>query len=240
MNRDELYEKVQPLLHTIVSQYAVTTPVAFEELESVAQMGAIAALDRYKPESGVPFHLYARHRIRGAILDYLRELDYTSRDARRHCHTIDRVQQALEQRFMRNVTSAEIAEELGITVNKLDERRLAVSPAVSIESFNQPEQKRTNATTWQPSSGPAPQHGQVEWEQIGRLLEDVQLTLPPRYRRILEMYYLQEITMLEIGKIMGVNESRISQIVKEALRRLREQMHGRGFTSSEQLLPRAA
>jgi RNA polymerase sigma factor FliA len=200
--------------------------VPFEDLVQAGMVGLIDALNKFDTEKNVKFPSYAKFRIRGAILDSLRELDWSPRDLRRKSRQIDTVLQKLQTELGRTASESELAKALGLSLLEFHEltneiRGLEVS---SLQGETNEEGQETDLA--QNIPGPADEDPLtlcVEGEQKERL-ERAIAKLPEREQQVLMLYYQQELTMREVGDLMGVGESRVSQIHSLAVKHLRAVM----------------
>jgi RNA polymerase sigma factor for flagellar operon FliA len=198
----------------------VPAQVEIAELISVGVLGLIDAAGRYKPALGVPFDAFARRRIHGAMLDALRGLDWAPRSARKLRRDLDSAISRLRHELGREPNDAEIAAALDFTepeyVRALDQLRsvevAVVRQAAIGEGINELE------LAVDPSEGP---HARLERSELRSMLGDAIRELPERERQILALYYEEELTLAEIGEVIGVGESRVSQLRTQAIARLR-------------------
>ncbi|MBI4873340.1 MAG: FliA/WhiG family RNA polymerase sigma factor [Acidobacteria bacterium] len=212
-------------------------PVAVE-LDDLVQAGTLGLLDacrKYKPERGVAFNAYAKHRIRGAILDNLRELAPTTRSLREKKRKLSEASDQLTASLQREPTEEELSERVGLSVEKcrdtIREIRQASSPAVSMDGCGEdggramqyagPEESRPDMLAMQ--------------GEKAALLGNVLRELPVRHRRVLLLYYREGKLMREIGRVMGVQESRVSQIHSAALAQLRKSLQKAGVRSPREV-----
>lgn len=200
--------------------------VPFEDLLQAGMVGLIDALNKFDTEKQVKFASYAKFRIRGAILDSLRELDWSPRDLRRKSRQIDTVMQKLQTELGRTASEPEMAKALGLTLQEFHEltneiRGLEVS---SLQGEMNEDGQETDLA--QNIPGPVDEDPLtlcVEGEQNERLHRAI-AKLPEREQQVLMLYYQQELTMREVGELMGVGESRVSQIHSLAMKHLRAVM----------------
>src|SRR5580700_4744271 len=188
--------------------------VPFEDLLHAGIVGLSDALNKFDTEKNVRFASYAKFRIRGAILDSLREMDWSPRDLRRKSRQIDTVVQKLQLELGRTVSEPEIAKELGLSLrelhNLLNEIRGLEIGSLQCECAD--DGQETDLA--QSIAGPPdrdPLTLCLAGEQKQRL-EKAIARLPEREQQVLMLYYQQELTMREVGELMGVGESRVSQI----------------------------
>jgi RNA polymerase sigma factor for flagellar operon FliA len=220
--RDRLVMEHVGLVKSVAARLATRVPAQVEiaELISVGVLGLIDAAGRYKPALGVPFDAFARRRIHGAMLDALRGLDWAPRSARKLRRDLDSAISRLRHELGREPNDAEIAAALDFTepeyVRALDQLRsvevAVVRQAAIGEGINELE------LAVDPSEGP---HARLERSELRSMLGDAIRELPDRERQILALYYEEELTLAEIGEVIGVGESRVSQLRTQAIARLR-------------------
>ncbi len=232
--RDALIVKHLPLVKAIASRIRDNLPVQVEvdDLIHAGILGLFDAVNKYNPEKKVVFRLYAKHRIRGSILDSLRQLDWASRDLRKRFKSIEAITQKLAQQLGGAPTEGQIAKEMGVTEDQFRKMKS--------ELYN------AGLSSGQPHRVERPDHGSfVEStetndrrpdqlfadRELRSILERVISTLPPRYQRVVTLYYDYERTMKQIGDELGVNESRVSQIHKTALEKLGVALRSLGYGS---------
>lgn len=206
-----------------------------KDLVQAGNVGLVHAINSYTAESGVPFEIYARFRIRGEMLDTLRKLDAASRTLRMWQRRIRRT--ALEMQFdlKREPTEEEISRQLGIELCRLRQKNLDIRLAHAVTRSIQPTEQMEEAGNEQPGpyeSRPDSLQSACERRKIVSFAVN---QLPERPRQIILMYYQQEYTMREIGQILRLDESRISQIHKVALRRIAESLRLSGIKSAHDL-----
>jgi RNA polymerase sigma factor for flagellar operon FliA len=200
--------------------------VDLNDLEGAAVIGLLDAADRYDPARGVSFKTYAEQRIRGAVLDSLRKQDWAPRILRQKLRAVEQAARRLESRLGRVPGELEICEELGITLAELHRRWSAARALVpvsleeyashTVEGDLEPQQ----IPCW-PGGVRHDPFAAIEEEEVRDLLARAIAALPKRERLVLSLYYYDELSMREIARILGVNESRVSQQHSAALRRLR-------------------
>jgi RNA polymerase sigma factor for flagellar operon FliA len=188
------------------------------DLTQAGVLGLLDAAEKFDQAKGVRFRTYAELRIRGAILDSLRSLDWVPRSLRRQRRELQRAESRLEAKLGRRPTEEELASEMELSVADLDATRERVR-RVELASFGAESFDRVAALTIDPLS-PDP-HELLERHEIENLLARAIERLPARERLVLTLYYHEELTMKEVGGILGVNESRVSQIHSKAVSRLR-------------------
>jgi len=221
--RDRLVMQHVGLVKSLASRLAQRVPAQVEisELISVGVLGLIDAAGRYKPSLGVPFDAFARRRIHGAMLDALRELDWAPRSLRKARREVDGAIAQLRHELGREPGHDEIAASLRVSEPEydrlLDQLRSADLAVVrqanaTIEGRNELE------VAVDTSEGP---HAHLERAELREMLARAIGQLPDRERQILALYYEEELTLAEIGQVIGVGESRVSQLRTQAIARLR-------------------
>jgi RNA polymerase sigma factor for flagellar operon FliA len=201
----------------------VPAQVEVNELIGVGMIGLIDAARRYQPSLGVPFEAFARRRIHGAMLDTLRGLDWAPRAVRKMRRDVDAAIAVLRHSLRRAPDDAEIAAELHVS-NEEYARMLDQIRAVELASVRQSASDREGGmldVAIDPDEGP---HAHLEREELRRHLAGAIRELPERERQILSLYYEQELTLAEIGAVIGVGESRVSQLRTQAVARLRARL----------------
>jgi RNA polymerase sigma factor for flagellar operon FliA len=222
--RDRLVMEHVPLVKTLAQRLAQRLPAQVEvsDLMSVGVLGLIDAAGRYKPTIGVPFDAFARRRVQGAMLDSLRELDWAPRSLRRMRRDVDAALIGARRKLGREPQEAEIAAELGLPVAEYQKtlEQLRTLDIGAIRSLDAPSEDGTPRIELcvDPSEGV---FAQLERQELRVHLARAIEQLPERERHILALYFEEELTLAEIGEVIGVTESRVSQLRTLALTRLR-------------------
>jgi len=221
--RDQLVMAHVDLVKALANRLRRRLPsqVEVSELVSVGVLGLIDAATRYQPSLGVPFDAFARRRIHGAMLDALRSLDWVPRSMRKLQRQAEDTIGRLRQTYGREPEAEEIAAELGISVEEYDHmldelRTMEVAVARSFDGDGGMPNLIDLAID--PDQG---QQVRLERLELRRLLAQALQRLPERERQILNLSYVEELTLAEIGGVFGVGESRVSQIRTQAIMRLR-------------------
>ncbi len=205
--------------------------IELKDLVQAGNVGLVNAVRAYSPETGVPFELYARFRIRGEMLDTLRKLDAASRTLRGWQKKIRRTALDLSIHLKREPTEEEISLQLGVELHRLRQKNMDIRAACAVTRSAQRADRMDEATQEQPGPSEArPDSLQSDHERRKIVMYAVD-QLPDRPRQIILMYYQQEYTMREIGEILRLDESRISQIHKSALRLMAESLKLSGIRS---------
>ena len=233
--RDELILDHLPLVTAIAVRVHENLPVHVEldDLIHAGVMGLFDAATKYDANKMVAFPAYAKHRIKGAILDSLRQLDWASRDLRRRHKQMEQVTQELTTRLNRTPTPNEIASEMGMSLSRwkalmIDLRNLGLLAAQSRTSNDQDERPAQDL----PCAKEQHPDRLFARGELRSKLSSAMRTLPSRYQQVVTLYYDRDLTMKEIGAILGVNESRVSQIHKSALERMQNALTSSGIHSS--------
>ena len=224
--RDQLVMKHVGLVKLLASRLSHRLPsqVEFSELVSVGVLGLIEAAGRYRASTGVPFDAFARRRIQGAMLDSLRGLDWAPRSLRKLRRNVDTAIAELRHELKREPEDAEIAEALDVPEAEygrmLDQLRSAELATIR-QAATTPDGHTTLDVAVDPSEGAQARLERLELrEQLAQAIG----VLPERERQILALYYEEELTLAEIGKVIGVGESRVSQLRTQAIARLRSHL----------------
>jgi RNA polymerase sigma factor FliA len=219
--RDQLIEQHLGLVKYAAGWVAGRLPshLRLDDLYSAGMLGYLQAIEEYDPDRGVQFSAYATPRIRGAIFDELRRLDCVPRRVRRKIREAQQASETLSRRLDREPTDEEVAGELQMTL--ADYQRL-LGEGVTLLSLDAPANRDDGAAPLDTLEGSLPGPLAVlEVSERRALLARVIDTLRPRERQVLALYYLEELTMQEVGQVLGVTDSRVSQIHSSALLRLR-------------------
>jgi RNA polymerase sigma factor for flagellar operon FliA len=231
--RDQIVLDHLPLVKAIAIRVHENLPVHVEvdDLIHAGVLGLFDAVEKFDAAKNVAFQSYAKHRIKGAILDSLRQLDWASRDMRKRHKQIETATRELSMKLGRTPSESEVAEHLGIDIDKwrrmLSELRMVglVSATPRSEEEGDRIQEFAAAPDFQPDR-------MCAHRQLQLTLERAMKTLPERYQKVVFLYYSNELTMKEIGELLGVNESRVSQIHKTALRKMADALQSEGIRSA--------
>ena len=222
--RDQLITEYLPYVKRIVHRIAVHLPstIDIEDLMNVGVIGLIQAVDRYDPKRDNKFMTYAVFRIRGAVLSELRSRDYLSRANRRKIRELENIHLKLEQKLGREVDDFEIAEELGVDIDQVHRtKQLSSISFISFEelgfSSKDEKEKLINYLVDSEEDALALTRLKELKNAVARAIEQ----LPEKERLVISLYYLDELTMKETGKVLNVTESRVSQIHSQAILSLR-------------------
>ncbi len=219
LDRRELIELGTPLVRRLAFRFARRLPrsVQLDDLVSSGMEGLLRAADAYDPARNDRFEPYAERRIRGAMLDELRGADSMTRHGRARATSMRRAEQRLEKTLSRAPTEDEIAKELGVSVERY---RQAVCEIASTPSLGRMSEHGADDVA---SHEPDPATLCAASEQRAQLAAELS-KLPPRSLEVVALYYQHECTQAEIGQMLGVTESRVCQILGDALSRLRKKL----------------
>jgi len=219
--REELVLRYVSLVHFVLGRLGISQDLSndYEDLVNQGLLGLIEAVDRYDPTFNTQFSTYATFRIRGKILDYLRSLDWLSRTARHRARDIRTAITQLSDQNQRPPTDQELADHLGMDVAKIqqslvDSSRVIVSLDAVIDVDDENESSLYETLADDNQSDPSDIVGEKDMKT--RLISALQ-DLPERERTVLSLYYYEELTLKEIGSVLGVSESRACQLHARAV-----------------------
>jgi RNA polymerase sigma factor FliA len=198
--------------------------ITLDDLVSTGVLGLISAIDNFDPTQNVKLKTYAEYKIRGAILDSLRGLDWAPRQKRRKSKQIESAIAIAEQRLKRSPTEEEIAVELGITLDEYHEWLVEIRGlnVASLEYAGGEHGK--DLLHYVPDTSDNLPSALLERSELGRLLAACIDKIPEIERTVLSLYYHEELTLREIAQVVNLHESRISQLKSQAILRLRSHM----------------
>jgi len=236
---DQVVQKYLPLVRTVVGRLAMTLPAhaATEDLYSAGLVGLLHAVRRYNHKAGVLFETYARVRIRGAVFDELRRLDWVPRSVHEKARKVEGVMRKLEQKKGRIPTNLEMAEALEMTEDEYEELLTSIRPAtfVCLDSVRSAEQEGEATQHEAVADGTQPDPSRAtERRELSRIIAKRLESLPEVQRKVLALYYFEDLRLREIAEVFGVTESRISQIHAAAILSIKS------FLAKHDTLPEAA
>jgi len=225
----EIVEKYVPLVRNVVGRLAMSLPphVDGEELYSAGLTGLLNAVRNYNPSAGTSFETYARLRIRGAILDELRRMDWVPRSVHTKARKVQAVMNAIEQKKGRVATEHEVAAELKISIPEYREWLEEIRPATFVcldAAFNN---DYDDSTSQYDSMADQKQEDPLDGtarREVARVISERLQELPEMQRKVLALYYFEDMRLREIAEAFGLTESRICQI------------HAQGILSIKSLL----
>jgi RNA polymerase sigma factor for flagellar operon FliA len=228
--RDMFVKQYAPLVKYVAGKVAIGMPhnVEFDDLVGFGVFGLFDAIEKYDPDKHVKFKTYAVTRIRGAIFDELRSIDWVPRSVRQKAREIEDAVHRLEASLGRSATDNEIAQELGLNAEEFKKIMLKIS-GTSILSLNDvwySDDENDKVTIVDSIESPHSLNPDtiVEKEEMKRVIIDAINELPEKEKKVLVLYYYEDLTLKEIGKVLEVTESRISQLHTKAIMRLRAKL----------------
>jgi len=229
-SRDWLIKEYLPYVKRIVYRFSKNLPpsVDTEDLIHVGVIGLMQAMESFNPEMENKFITYAVFRIKGAILSELRSRDYLSRKNRKKIRELDNAYLSLERKYQRGVDDYEVAEEFGLEIEQLHEiKNLTNIGFVSFDEIECPSGKIKDGSESVSGAGTtADAFTLIQLKEIKSALSAAIEKLPEKEAMVISLYYMDELTMKEIGKVLDVSESRVSQIHSHAINRLRRRLKG--------------
>ncbi len=215
-----------PFVESLARRMASTMPHSIDVSDLVQDgvIGLIDAANRFEAERGIKFETFAERRVRGAMIDALRR-DAWPRGVRRVRRELEAAREALRRELGAEPTLADLAQRVGTDQARLERTILRIntiestSPLANLETID----SATLPAVLVPSEPPAPDQ-EFEQRELKQRIRAALATLPPRERKLITLYYFRGVTMKEIGREIGVNESRVSQLHARAVSRLRKAM----------------
>lgn len=224
--REQIILEYAPLVKIVAGRLSMYLGynVEYDDLVGYGIFGLIDAIDKFNSQKDVKFETYASLRIRGSILDQIRKMDWIPRTVRQKQKKLDEAIKRIEMKTGKNATDEEIAEEVGITDEELSiwQSQLKITNVVSLNEFV--EQGSEPVMDAKGNSHFIQPEDKIEENELKEVLKDTLGTLTEKERRVIEFYYYEELTLKEISKILGVSESRISQLHTKALLKMRKRM----------------
>ena len=228
--RDVFVKQYAPLVKYVAGKVAVGMPhnIEFDDLVGYGVFGLFDAIEKFDPDKHVKFKTYAVTRIRGAIFDELRSIDWVPRSVRQKSREVEDTVHRLEASLGRSVSDNEIANEMGLNMKDYQKTILKIS-GTSILSLNdvwytgEDNDKVSIVDSIESPQGLNPDII-VEKDEIKRVIIEAINELPEKEKKVLVLYYYEDLTLKEIGKVLEVTESRVSQLHTKAIMRLRAKL----------------
>jgi RNA polymerase sigma factor FliA len=228
--RDHMVKQYAPLVKYVAGKVAVGMPhnVEFDDLVGYGVFGLFDAIEKFNPEKHVKFKTYAVTRIRGAIFDELRSIDWVPRSVRQKSREIEESVRRLESSLGRAASDSEIAKDMGMSMKDFEKTMIKIS-GTSILSLNdvwysgEDNDKVSIADSIESPDSLNPDII-VEKDEIKRVIMDAIQELPDKEKKVLVLYYYEDLTLKEIGLVLEVTESRVSQLHTKAIMRLRAKL----------------
>jgi RNA polymerase sigma factor for flagellar operon FliA len=236
--RDELVLKYLPLVRAIAVRVFENLPVHVDvdDLVHAGVMGLFDAATKFDAEKQVSFQGYAKHRIKGAILDSLRDMDWASRDLRKRHKQLEAVTRELAAALERPPNEAEIAEKMGMDVARWRQVAIELRMVGLLSASTRSAESDNDSVPEFPATDRLNPDVLTGQRELRNVLSTAMQTLPDRYQAVIGLYYLGGKTMREIGDKLGINESRVSQIHRAALDKMSVSLQATGIHSSTCLL----
>jgi len=226
--RDRLILHYSPLVKFVAGRVASGLPQSIEQsdLMSYGIFGLIDAIEKFQPERGFKFETYAISRIKGAIIDELRSIDWVPRSLRAKARSLERAYSHLENELKRTPEDSEVAKELGCTEDELNTMMTQISfvGLVALDEMIDVGGDGGGSTTIKDTLSADLTHDPVanfEVDEMKQMLADSINRMPDRERLVLTLYYYEGLTLAEIGEVLAVTESRVCQIHTKAILQLR-------------------
>ena len=225
--RDQLISEYLPYVKRIVQRLAVHLPstVDIDDLMNVGVIGLIQAVDRYDPRRDNKFMTYAIFRIKGAVLSELRARDFLSRSNRRKIRELESAYLRLEQKLGREADDKEIAQELGVELEQVYRtKQMSSISFISLEELGVSSKDEKEKLMSFLANNDDDALNLTKLKELKEALGGAIKQLPEKERLVVSLYYLDELTMKETGKVLGITESRVSQIHSQAILHLRSKL----------------
>jgi len=223
-NREQIIKDYVPLVKFVAHRVASRLPshVELDDLIHSGILGLMDAIEKFEPARNIKFKTYAELRIKGAILDGLRELDWVPRSLRRKQKDIEGAYHMLEQQMGKAATDEQVAAHLGITLDELH-KNLDDLKGVTLGTFVEvgEDGEGESLISFVPDPDAEDPHQIFQSSEIKEILQDAMEVLPKKEKFVVQLYYFDELTMKEIGTLLNITESRVSQLHTKAMLRLR-------------------
>lgn len=229
-NREAIIREYAPMIKYVAGRIAMRLPphIEVDDLVSVGVLGLFDAIQKYDPSRGARFKTYAEFRVRGAILDELRSLDWVPRSVRQKASALDAVTQKLMGELGRPPEDEEIAAEMGMDLEVFHAALYQTRnmPVLSLEDMGLTKESGEPQNLLECLAGKrdADPHVQMRLSELKDAIAHSIDQLPEKERLMISLYYYEELTMKEIGEVLGTTESRVSQIHSKAVYRLRTRL----------------
>jgi RNA polymerase sigma factor for flagellar operon FliA len=237
--RERLVLAYSPLVKYVAGRMSSGLPAHVEEADLISYglLGLISAIERFDPAREIRFETFAITRIKGSIIDELRSLDWVPRSVRAKAREIERANAKLEHRLHRAPTDQEMASELEVSVEEFQESlvRISNSSVVALDELwtvsDSSGDQVSLLDTIQDESAADPAQ-EMDLTDMKDRLADAIARLPEREKLVVALYYYENLTLREIGEVLGVTESRVSQLHTKAVLRLKSRLQGDPLTEA--------
>jgi RNA polymerase sigma factor FliA len=229
--KDKLLLEYASLVKYVAQRIAVNLPASVDrdDLMSAGIFGLIKAVETFEPERGFKFETFASHKIRGAILDELRELDWVPRSVRQKARELQRVYAKLENELGRIPYDDEVCESLQISLKEYENILSEVTPTtiISLEESmpdRDPDSKELRIIDTIEDTGTLNPLRELGFSEVKNILKEAISQLPEKEKLVIALYHYEELTLKEIGVVLDISESRVSQIHSKVILRLRSKL----------------
>jgi RNA polymerase sigma factor for flagellar operon FliA len=228
-NRDRLVLHYAPLVKYVAGRIGTGLPahVDIGDLVQSGIFGLVEAIERFEPDRGLKFETYAMQRIRGAILDDLRAQDWVPRSVRSRAREVERAMERLEAKLHRTASDAEVAAELNISIDDLRDlyAQLQLTSVAALDELVAAGRGSGSLADTLPDFHAEDPVVAMEDRENRKLLAEAIAQLGERDRTVVTLYYFENLTLAEIGRVLGVTESRVCQLHTRAVLRLRSKLN---------------
>jgi RNA polymerase sigma factor for flagellar operon FliA len=229
--KDKLLLEYAPLVKYIAQRIAINLPASVDrdDLVSSGILGLVKAVETFEPERGFKFETYAGHKIRGAILDDLRAMDWVPRSVRQKARDLQRVYAKLENELGRMPYDDEVCKELNISIKEFEDILSEVTPAtiVSLEEAmpdRETDSKELRIIDTIEDPGSENPLKELGFNEVKDILKEAIAGLPEKEKLVIALYHYEELTLKEIGVVLDISESRVSQIHSKVILKLRSKL----------------
>ena len=237
--RERLVLAYSPLVKYVAGRMSTGLPSHVEEADLISYglLGLISAIERFEPEREIRFETFAVTRIKGSIIDELRSLDWVPRSVRAKAREIEQCNAKLEHKLQRAPTDAEMSEALGVSQEEFQESlvKIANSSVVALDELwtvSDSSGDQVSLLDTIPDPGAADPAKEMDLTDMKDRLADSIARLPEREKLVIALYYYENLTLREIGEVLGVTESRVSQLHTKAVLRLKSRFQGDALTEA--------
>jgi RNA polymerase sigma factor FliA len=229
--RERLVVAYSPMVKFVAGRLGAGLPSHVEDADLISYglMGLIGAIERFEPERGIKFETFAMTRIRGAIIDELRSLDWVPRSVRSRAREIEAAQSKLEHELQRAPTEEELAAKLEVDVEELQSSLLEIANSSvyaldELWTVSDSSGDQVSLLDTIPDDGAADPQEALDTSEVKDRLTEAIGSLPEREQLVVALYYYEHLTLREIGEVLGVTESRVSQLHTKAVMRLKSHL----------------
>ncbi len=226
--RNMLIKQYSPLVKYVAGKIAVSMPpnMDYDDLVGFGVLGLIDAINKFDPYKDVKFKTYAITRIRGAIYDELRSLDWVPRSVRQKNKQLEISMRKLESSLGRTPTDEELAEDMEISLSELNTlmHKVSLTNLLNLDDTNHGNNEQSSMLDMLEAHISVQPESEIERNEIKKIVIETIKELPEKEKKVLILYYYEDLTLKEIGKVLDVTESRISQLHTRAIARLRSKL----------------